>query len=95
MHTSFPSKSPLLEKPAPNFNCDTNHSKITNNSIAKLNSNKSTDATGLQPQSNANNTMDLNQKYGFIIGEDGEEIEFERNVLVHFMLTENELQFNR
>lgn len=68
MHTSFQSKSPLLEKPTPNFNCETNHNKNANNSIAKLNSNKSSDSTGLQSQSNANNTMDLNQKYGFIIG---------------------------
>lgn len=68
MHTSFPNKSPLLEKPAPNFNCDTTHNKNANNSMAKLGSNKSSDATGLQSQSNANNTMDLNQKYGFVIG---------------------------
>lgn len=36
--------------------------------MAKLNSNKSADSTGLQTQSNANNTLDINQKYGFIIG---------------------------
>lgn len=68
MHTSFQSKSPLLEKPAPNSNCDINQNKNANSSIAKSNSNKAADATGLQSQSNANNTMDLNQKYGFIIG---------------------------
>lgn len=58
----------MMEKPAPRFNCDTNHNKNTNNSIVKSNSNKSADSTGLQSQSNANNTMDMNQKYGFIIG---------------------------
>lgn len=72
MHASFTSKSPMLEKPVTNFNCDATHNKNANNSMAKLNTNKSTESAGLQSnQSNANNTMDISQKYGFIIGEWG------------------------
>lgn len=71
LHASLAnSRSPLLEKQSPNFNCDGNHNinnNNSNNAISKVNS-----GNVIEPAQTINNSnnLDANQKYGFIMGID-------------------------
>lgn len=80
MLPSLSTRNPLMEKQVQNFSSENNNSNNNNSGLSKLNG---SDTTITSPSSN--NTLDINQKYGFITGKLFTQLNYKRFLL--FKLT--------